>query len=58
MADLQTSNSRSTEDGDDEGGASDPAKENSSVMDMSDNSQSPRVASKDTLRYESYSCHV
>ncbi|XP_056600564.1 bromodomain-containing protein 7 isoform X1 [Triplophysa dalaica] len=47
MANLQTS-SQSTEDGEDEGGASDPANKNSSVMDTSDNSQSPRVANKDT----------
>ncbi|XP_057194714.1 bromodomain-containing protein 7 isoform X2 [Triplophysa rosa] len=47
MADLQTS-SQSTEDGEDEGGASYPANKNSSVMDTSDNLQSPRVANKDT----------
>lgn len=57
MANLQTS-SQSTEDGEDEGGASDPANKNSSVMDTSDNSQSPRVANKDTRRYESYIRHV
>ncbi|XP_057194723.1 bromodomain-containing protein 7 isoform X3 [Triplophysa rosa] len=49
MADLQTS-SQSTEDGEDEGGASYPANKNSSVMDTSDNLQSPRVANKDTPR--------
>ncbi|KAI2662574.1 Bromodomain-containing protein 7 [Labeo rohita] len=42
MAGLQTSSSHSAEDGEDEGGTSDAAKENSSVMDTSDNSQSPR----------------
>uniref|UniRef100_A0A672PSL2 Bromodomain-containing protein 7-like n=1 Tax=Sinocyclocheilus grahami TaxID=75366 RepID=A0A672PSL2_SINGR len=45
MAGLQTSSSHSAED---EGGTSDAAKENSSVMDTSDNSQSPRVGHKDT----------
>ncbi|CAM4525201.1 unnamed protein product [Leuciscus chuanchicus] len=50
MAGLQTSSSRSAEDGDEDGGTSDPAKENSSVMDTSDNSQSPRVGNKDTPR--------
>uniref|UniRef100_A0A673H851 Bromo domain-containing protein n=1 Tax=Sinocyclocheilus rhinocerous TaxID=307959 RepID=A0A673H851_9TELE len=40
MAGLQTSSSHSAED---EGGTSDAAKENSSVMDTSDNSQSPRI---------------
>lgn len=54
MAGLQTSSSRSAEDGDEDGGTSDPAKENSSVMDTSDNSQSPRVGNKDTPRYESH----
>lgn len=54
MAGLQTSSGHSAEDGEDEGGTADPAKENSSVMDTSDNSQSPRVGSKDTPRYESY----
>lgn len=54
MAGLQTSSSHSAEDGEDEGGTSDAAKENSSVMDTSDNSQSPRVGNKDTPRYESY----
>uniref|UniRef100_A0A673H8R1 Bromo domain-containing protein n=1 Tax=Sinocyclocheilus rhinocerous TaxID=307959 RepID=A0A673H8R1_9TELE len=44
MAGLQTSSSHSAED---EGGTSDAAKENSSVMDTSDNSQSPRVGNKD-----------
>lgn len=53
MANLQTSNSQSAEDGEEEGGASDPAKENSSVMDTSDNSQSPRVPNKDTPRRDS-----
>ncbi|XP_042611825.1 bromodomain-containing protein 7-like [Cyprinus carpio] len=48
MAGLQTSSSHSAEDGEDEGGTSDAAKENSSVMDTSDNSQSPRVGNKDT----------
>ncbi len=51
MAGLQTSSSRSA-DGEGEGGTSDAAKENSSVMDTSDNSQSPRVGNKDTPRYE------
>ncbi|KAK9971772.1 hypothetical protein ABG768_025123 [Culter alburnus] len=50
MAGLQTSSSHSAEDGDEDGGMSDPAKENSSVMDTSDNSQSPRVGNKDTPR--------
>ncbi|XP_039513200.1 bromodomain-containing protein 7 isoform X2 [Pimephales promelas] len=50
MAGLQTSSSRSAEDGDEDGGTSDAAKENSSVMDTSDNSQSPRVGNKDTPR--------
>ncbi|KAK7170358.1 hypothetical protein R3I94_000549 [Phoxinus phoxinus] len=50
MAGLQTSSSRSAEDGDEDGGTSDPTKENSSVMDTSDNSQSPRVGNKDTPR--------
>ncbi|XP_051559304.1 bromodomain-containing protein 7-like [Myxocyprinus asiaticus] len=50
MADLQTSNSQS---GEEEVGASDPVKDNSSVMDTSDNSQSPRVANKDTPRRDS-----
>ncbi|XP_077085079.1 bromodomain-containing protein 7 [Siphateles boraxobius] len=50
MAGLQTSSSRSAEDGDEDGVTSDPAKENSSVMDTSDNSQSPRVGNKDTPR--------
>nr|XP_055061897.1 bromodomain-containing protein 7 isoform X1 [Misgurnus anguillicaudatus] len=53
MANLQTSNSQSAEDGEEEGGASDPAKENSSVMDTSDNSQSPRVPNKETPRRDS-----
>uniref|UniRef100_A0A672QSS9 Bromodomain-containing protein 7-like n=1 Tax=Sinocyclocheilus grahami TaxID=75366 RepID=A0A672QSS9_SINGR len=48
MAGLQTSSSHSAEDGEDEGGTSDAVKENSSVMDTSDNSQSPRVGNKDT----------
>ncbi|KAF4111034.1 bromodomain-containing protein 7 [Onychostoma macrolepis] len=48
MAGLQTSSSHSAEDGEDEGGTSDAAKENSSAMDTSDNSQSPRVGNKDT----------
>lgn len=52
MAGLQTSSSHSAEDGEDEGGTSDAAKENSSVMDTSDNSQSPRVGNKDMPRYE------
>ncbi|XP_052416717.1 bromodomain-containing protein 7 [Carassius gibelio] len=47
MAGLQTSSRHSAEDGEDEGGTSDAAKENSSVMDTSDNSQSPRVGNKD-----------
>ncbi|XP_016300575.1 bromodomain-containing protein 7-like [Sinocyclocheilus anshuiensis] len=50
MAGLQTSSSHSAEDGEDEGGTSDAVKENSSVMDTSDNSQSPRVGNKDTPR--------
>lgn len=50
MAGLQRSSSHSAEDGDEDGGPSDPAKENSSVMDTSDNSQSPRVGNKDTPR--------
>ncbi|XP_051576265.1 bromodomain-containing protein 7-like isoform X1 [Myxocyprinus asiaticus] len=50
MTYIQTSNSQS---GEEEGGASDPAKYNSSVMDTSDNSQSPRVANKDTPRRDS-----
>lgn len=54
MAGLQTSSSHSAEDGDEDGGTSDPAKESSSVMDTSDNSQSPRVGNKDTARYESH----
>lgn len=54
MAGLQKSSSHSAEDGDEECGTSDPAKENSYVMDTSDNSQSPRVGNKDTPRYESY----
>ncbi|XP_026070953.1 bromodomain-containing protein 7-like isoform X2 [Carassius auratus] len=53
MAGLQTSSGHSAEDGEDEGGTADPAKENSSVMDTSDNSQSPRVGSKDTPRRDS-----
>ncbi|XP_043101385.1 bromodomain-containing protein 7 [Puntigrus tetrazona] len=48
MAGLQTSSSHSAEDGEDDCGTSDAAKENSSVMDTSDNSQSPRVGNKDT----------
>ncbi|TRY90902.1 hypothetical protein DNTS_021968 [Danionella cerebrum] len=47
MAGMQTSSSQSTED---EGGTSDTAKENLSMMDTSDNSQSPRVSNRDTLR--------
>ncbi|XP_073693134.1 bromodomain-containing protein 7 [Garra rufa] len=50
MAGLQRSSSHSAEDGEDEGGTSDAAKENSSLMDTSDNSQSPRVGNKDTPR--------
>ncbi|XP_072527717.1 bromodomain-containing protein 7 [Salminus brasiliensis] len=46
MADLKTPSSRTAEDGEEE--ASDPAKDGSSPMDTSDNSQSPRVASRDT----------
>ncbi|XP_016411290.1 bromodomain-containing protein 7-like isoform X2 [Sinocyclocheilus rhinocerous] len=46
----QTSSSHSAEDGEDEGGTFDAVKENSSVMDTSDNSQSPRVGNKDTPR--------
>uniref|UniRef100_A0A8C1YMC7 Bromodomain-containing protein 7-like n=1 Tax=Cyprinus carpio TaxID=7962 RepID=A0A8C1YMC7_CYPCA len=53
MAGLQPSSSHSAEDGGDEGGTSDAVKENSFVMDTSDNSQSPRVGNKDTPRYES-----
>uniref|UniRef100_A0A8C1T231 Bromodomain-containing protein 7-like n=1 Tax=Cyprinus carpio TaxID=7962 RepID=A0A8C1T231_CYPCA len=48
MAGLQPSSSHSAEDGGDEGGTSDAVKENSFVMDTSDNSQSPRVGNKDT----------
>ena len=51
MADLKTPNSRTVEDGEEEGLSSDPAKDGSSPMDTSDNSQSPRVASRDTPRY-------
>lgn len=58
MAGLQTSSSHSAEDGDEDGGMSDPAKENSSVMDTSDNSQSPRVGNKDTPRYELYNIYI
>uniref|UniRef100_A0A8C1QCL8 Bromodomain-containing protein 7-like n=1 Tax=Cyprinus carpio TaxID=7962 RepID=A0A8C1QCL8_CYPCA len=50
MAGLQPSSSHSAEDGGDEGGTSDAVKENSFVMDTSDNSQSPRVGNKDTPR--------
>ncbi|XP_066510087.1 bromodomain-containing protein 7-like isoform X2 [Hoplias malabaricus] len=47
MADLKTSG-RTVEDREEEGSASDPAKDGLSSMDTSDNSQSPRVASRDT----------
>uniref|UniRef100_A0A8C1T621 Bromodomain-containing protein 7-like n=1 Tax=Cyprinus carpio TaxID=7962 RepID=A0A8C1T621_CYPCA len=53
MAGLQPSSSHSAEDGGDEGGTSDAVKENSFVMDTSDNSQSPRVGNKDTPRRDS-----
>ncbi|XP_017548723.1 bromodomain-containing protein 7 isoform X1 [Pygocentrus nattereri] len=48
MADLKTPGSRTVEDGEEEGSSSDPPKDGSSPMDTSDNSQSPRVASRDT----------
>uniref|UniRef100_A0AAR2KSM4 Bromo domain-containing protein n=1 Tax=Pygocentrus nattereri TaxID=42514 RepID=A0AAR2KSM4_PYGNA len=51
MADLKTPGSRTVEDGEEEGSSSDPPKDGSSPMDTSDNSQSPRVASRDTPRY-------
>lgn len=53
MSSLQRSTGHSAEDGENEGRTSDPAKVKSSVMDTSDNSQSPRVGSKDPSRYES-----
>uniref|UniRef100_A0A8B9HRX7 Bromo domain-containing protein n=1 Tax=Astyanax mexicanus TaxID=7994 RepID=A0A8B9HRX7_ASTMX len=52
MAGLKSPNSRMGEDGE-EGSSSDPAKDGSSAMDTSDNSQSPRVASRDTPSKES-----
>lgn len=50
MSSLQRSTGHSAEDGENEGRTSDPAKVKSSVMDTSDNSQSPRVGSKDPSR--------
>ncbi|KAI4901806.1 hypothetical protein NFI96_017637 [Prochilodus magdalenae] len=48
MADLKSPSGRTAEDREDEGSASDPTKDGSSPMDTSDNSQSPRVGSRDT----------
>lgn len=50
MSSLQRSTGHSAEDGENEGRTSDPAKVKSSVMDTSDNSQSPRVGNKDPSR--------
>ncbi|GAA6065141.1 bromodomain-containing protein 7 isoform X1, partial [Tachysurus ichikawai] len=48
MTDLKPG--RGSEDGEEQGSSSDP-KDRSSPMDTSDNSQSPRVAHRDTPRY-------